>query len=713
MRPISFVDDLLWKDAVKSRKLHLYGSAALETERRNFIANKKQEIPHFAPLYKPTPWFFQYDLEVHSFLNYYRIQKEEIDLLGQALKVAPEGKVQNVLVERLEHVEAKGFSGVPRHEHLLRAIELRWPTEEVDEGIDEGRWEGAMIRNEWLERFCRAVARESYVLMFGGGGQGKTNMALAFTSILWDHFIYTRKGARCPFSTVAESKMVGATWPAVVQLYQRSIKEISLYSGRGRIVGRYTIRRPPLPGERISRDTSGTIMGLLVGGVVDPQKIQDKLTGTHGHPAHIYTIDEIQSTPPGPLNAAPNFQQSSPFRWLIGAGNYGSDEDLLAKNCRPMGGWDTVDEYTPEWDTETELGRKCVVIHYHNDKSPGMEDPKKFWFLPTIEKYRANYPTVMSRNTDDHRRFWKGWRKAGGTDSDTVLDRIMIQANRCTAPITFDRRWPITTFLTFDSAPGERDRNCVGVFQDGVCEDTGIWKFKPIKFYELGRGGSNMERQRHYQRTTQEISNYAQEHEVEKNRGIICDHTQFSAYPEMLADMGWICVLLSFGQMIPDGYTANEFTGEIEEAIVLSSAKNEFLHQKAADRVSGGAKALRTYVEYGRVGNMKDTLILDAAPDDKRPDVDKELYRRTWENQPNKMYGDRFKLGNKKTFHKKFGMSPDWLDVYFMAAWYMIAVRKMIPDDMLRRPPDSSEYTSIEEQMDDLNDVYNDKLIYQ
>ena len=246
--------------------IHAYGSEAIIERRRKFYANESHMVELFHEEYQPNPYVFQYELEIDIFLNYEEIKKEEIKMAEKAGNY-----------DRVQEIEEFGPTGLEPHEHLFIAAEIRWPIKKQD-----GHWFSKLTPHPWIEKQWKELKNWQFLTVFGGGGQGKTHGFAAFMCMIFDHFICTDAGAKCCFSTVNEDKLKSVVWPYISQrLYpvDESRDSFSLYAGRGKVAGDYTIKRF---GKK-DKDTGAVMRGILVGHSVQDAAIEDKLTGSHGH----------------------------------------------------------------------------------------------------------------------------------------------------------------------------------------------------------------------------------------------------------------------------------------------------------------------------------------------------------------------------------------------------------------------------------------------
>lgn len=647
--------------------IHLFGSKALEKQYQDFFkANFHKGIP-YSQNYIPNPFRYQYDLCVHCWLKFFQILKLEVSILRHLAKHEKNEKYNESADEILA---SKTLYGISRTDFLFAAGELRWPTK-----IIEGANHGLFIRDPWSESRVNAISDEEikYVFSFGGGGQGKTHVSLAVSLIIFDHFLFTFKGARVMISTVNKNKMDSVSWSYLCNLNSATNKNVSLYAGRARIAGEWTLKRPG------TKDTGGVIKGILIGNKMDSQTIVDKLTGSHGHPFIVYVLDEMQSTPDPPLMAAPNFTMHAGDSRILGSGNWGENGDTLAQNVKPDIGWDKVDENTSKWISTSQNGAKAICLHFNNNNSPGMTDHgnKLFPHLPSRKNLEAKYkPDRRTMKDNGYRRFWVGFRVEGLGDTNVIYDSLITE-NLASLPLVLEK---IThSFFTFDSAPAERDRNIDVIWREGICSVTKQRVFGVSKIQFLKKATESL---KYYQESSKEILDIAKKNGINTGGGVV-DWTGRPAHAENLQALGFMVHKMVYNKSVPDGIRRDVHTGKIEREIRLNidldfkqdlPAEKVCAHHVAENVISLGAWAFREYCKAGRVRGVNPELFKGEGFE--RP-IEEELYNRKYKLKTSAKYGQRFHLEPKDEFKDLYGFSPDILDCFFEAGWYMLVVRKL------------------------------------
>ena len=647
-------------------RMYLYESLAVEEAYKKF--NGTTPEPYHAE-YEPDISKYQYDLEVFIFLNYEQLKIREVELRSSNK-------------ESLLHAE-HGATLLPREQHLLNAASIRWPEKETP----SGRIITALAPTQWLYDLYYGMSNYNNVNVFGGGGQGKTYGILAFHSIIFDHFIYTKPGAQCTYSTVSQSKLEGSSWGYVNKLYNSAPSyKFSLYANKALVSSDFTYRRPALSGQKGKfNKEGGTFKGVLLQKGLKGDQVTDKLTGCHDPIARCYLLDEAQSTDFAPLNAYTNMFLHPTYKWFNLSGNYAVEGDLLDLNICPVGGWKTVDETTHMWESRLsspteQLGQKSLTIHFNNDLSPAMTDPemerKYSSFLPTRAKRDELYPTPESRKTLAYKRFWIGFKfEKPKENEERILTDTLLDDFFASNPPEVN---PLLHMASFDSATTSTDRNPFSVFGIGL-DKNGYAIVWPRHIELIEKSPSLIQ---YYGFTTRQIIKLMKKWNIQNNH-LIMDFTQHTALIEKLAAQGVICHGLIYHQKCPSKREPNEITKILEEPIIipmaptLSQSGTEksnklYAHERIANRITLGAYIFRLFIEYGRVRGINSDVLEGAHG------FEKEIMMRSFIS---KKIGQKefITIDFKKEFRKKYKFSPDILDTIYQFFYMLFVIFKVDP----------------------------------
>lgn len=638
--------------------IYLYQSKALKQEMENFDRSHEK----YTPRYTVDPFCYQYDLELHIWWNYDELKHKEIQLGGDS-----------------KFIEDYGFTGFPRYQHLLNAIAIRWPTRK----LPNGNHSGDMIVTPWLEDFAKTSSDCEDNISFGGGGQGKTYGPLGLMCMTYDHFIYTRTGAQCTYSTVSEDKLKSSTWPYVNKLYPISEQrpKFSLYAGKAKRCPDYTFQRVGLDGKPMT--VGGKFIGLLLQKGIKDARVVDKLTGSHDAIARIYLLDEGQSTDDAPIDAYTNMFMHPKYRRFYMSGNYDEDTDLLGLNTEPAAttGWKGVDETTHMWEgvlksKKNNLGRRTIVTHFNNELSPCVINPdlvKIFPHMPTRAMRDKLYPTEESRKSIACKRFWFGFRyEKENKASELLFSYEFISDYKANRTPKFNGS-PIN-IASFDSAPASVDRNVLNILMVGLESGTNLPLVAPNRLFCFDKPSSDFE---YHTQTCSRLADKFIRFNVESGNAIM-DFTNRTALIEMLKTNHNIsCHHLIYNNAIPKKAQVNPQSGASEDRIELETlptfvgkfetSKTWFAHEKIANRISLGAYVMRLFIEKGRVAGLESS-ILDGIKEYSNG-FDKEFLRRKFIKDKKGIIS----LDSKEKFNEAYGFSPDVCDTFFQA-FYMLYV---------------------------------------
>jgi hypothetical protein len=669
------------KNLVEAGKqaVYLYGSLAVKEQ---FEERKRaSKIPIFHAEYMPDFTEYQYDLEMFIFLNYDELYKRELELAsGPKLKL-------------LEHKGKEwGATFLKREEHLQNAMLIRFP----EKILPTGEASTAYALTPWARDFVFGVSNYQNVVMFGGGGQGKTFSPIVFMTMMYDHFIQTKSGAQCSFSTVSETKLKTSIWSHLNKVYSyKNPYKFSKYAGLAHAAPEYTFRRKNDKGKYI--EEGGTMKGILLVQGAKTAKQIDKLTGQHDVMARLYLLDEAQSTGAAPLQAYNNMFLHPRYAWMFMCGNYELDEDLLGINTIPdtPNGWSDVDEKTHMWESslkspDSDLGHKSLVIHYNNDLSPAIvgkhaEELKRKYskFLPTIEKKRKLYKTKADSETYEAKRFWVGFRFEKEKDNEEKVMTIeLLKMHGAHEKQNFKT---LFTASSFDPAHSfERDRNIITIFNIGL-NDKQMPMFAIDKPYALKNPVSALT---YIKESSAQIKEIHDKNGVESGQSIL-DWTQRSGHVEELNKLGIVFHHLIYSQKPPCVVGINEVTKITERPVEIDTVKTfsagfikevkTYAHEMIANRITLGAYAFRIYVEAGMFKNIN-ANIFNTIPTSKT--FEEEICMRVFEWDQRHTREPKLKLDDKDQFKRKRRFSPDVLDTIFQfcyMAWVIFGIRPNQP----------------------------------
>jgi len=651
---------------------YFYNSKAVEEAWKRF---ESMDLPIYHQEYVPNPFHFQYDLEIYIFIHFADLYKRELELEKNPDKI-------NLL--RF----TKSATLLNRETHLSHAASIRWPGKLAP----DGSFIGDLAITPWLVDYYYAVSNYKNVIEFGGAGQGKTYGPLSFMSMIYDYFIFTKKGAQCTFSTVSESKIKGSTWPYAMRLYEvnKDRYQFSLVAGKARKCGDYTYNRVK---DGKVFEQGGTFKGVLIPRGRKDSSVVDKLTGYHDPEARIYLLDEMQSTDDAPLGAYNNMFLHPKYGWFNASGNFDEDTDLLGINVAPNTGWDSVNQETHMWEstlkTRSEsLGHNSLVIHFNNDLSLGVANPefaRKFHrFVPTQKKKNELYPNEATRNTIAYKRFWIGFRFEKSSEKKIfILTKDILEDTKSyeKPPEDYLKKF---TIGSFDSAPASVDRNISTAFDIGTTYDgLPMVNINPGYISLFEKPTRALE---YYRQSCDNIITFHERFGIEPGHYIM-DWTARPAHIEMLATRGYPCHHLIYQEKVPDKPKINEITGQLEDRIPLQTIatyvkaeiQRQVVHyadQAVTNKITLGAYIFRMFVEAGRVRGINSSLLTGLNCES----FDKEFLTRKFIQVKRKGDAELLNLDSKEDFKKEHNFSPDILDTFFQAFYMLYVVYNVRPN---------------------------------
>lgn len=579
-------------EAITAGHLYSYGYAS-----DDWLKKLKSEVGE-----RPT----QYDVEMFFFLNYEKFP-----------------------------------TPLPRAEHWWYAAGMRWPTV-IDE---DGRAIGKLVRHKWAEAVIEATCTHSIINLLGGAGQGKTTTPMAFGITIWDYFVRTESGARFQFSTVNEGKLEGASWAACAELYSASVKCSSNVATGVILPGSHLIKR-----NRKDGTGKGIIRGVLVPNDARQMRAIEALTGAHVPTAQILAIDESQDSSDALDKAAYNLRMHARYFWMFRMANPKAKDGYEGRSGKPAkGDWDDYDPTKVTdplviWETNYD-GQRGIVLRFDNEQSPGMDDPVKYWFLPTKAKLDRDYPTEASRQTAEYFRFGRAWFVPEFAEDSAIKWSIIEEMGCHQFPNSIDRKKSPINFMSLDTAPASLDRS--PLLQCQLLYDGRKQVLNFASVYFLRKVNPEV----YYQMALEQILEKAREWNVPSGH-LTIDNTAQTGLPEMLRQRGF----------------------STHSIIYHNKASEKRIEPQATQRacdfignlITEGALLLEAYIRYGQIRGLNDTLCAN---------IKDELCSRRLVTSGSSgkvvLEPKNFRVnaqGNQRGFRDRMGFSPDIMDTMCQAA---------------------------------------------
>jgi len=351
-------------------------------------------------------------------------------------------------------------------QHLYRAIRLLWP-----EKLPDGR--KGYIETPWtiprIKAWC-ALGPEgmTHDIWWGPSSTAKTTDAAIILLADW---------LSAPDRTCTNVVSTG-----IEALKLRIFGEIAKFHGMhgGNLPGEVKMSVPclSLGGE----NSKSVIMGHAVNQGNQLQSM-NKLIGLHNEFNRL-VVDEMQGSLPAASDAATNLSSGREFRFL-GMGNPQSRLDPMGRHSKPVKGWESVNPSMTEWKTD------YGMVHYFDGlKSPGIADPKKYFFLLT-QQMIDDTVRIYGVNSFQYWSQRRGWIPPEGLVPTVMSESFIAKYKMMEKAI-----WKNTFSMAagFDPAYSSGgDRAIFYPFEYGIMGDDtfGIHFLEPVSI-ELGSVGDKL-----------------------------------------------------------------------------------------------------------------------------------------------------------------------------------------------------------------------------
>lgn len=321
---------------------------------------------------------------------------------------------------------------VPRWHHLKHAMML------LDPEMRDG-W------NDWLEMMCYAYGSYSYIAALGCTISTKTHSfhKFGYYDALSDPF-NTIMTCTTTNSAGLEQRM----WPVVNNTFNY-LKTQGVIDDWRKTVSPVKMITPRPDEKRFG------IRAVTIDPRANKEEVVDQLIGVHGK-RRLWFVDEATSAPLAIQDAWANASAGTDHRRLVELGNPYDMADALASFCRPIGGWNTVNEDTEMWEFEF-YGEKGIGLHFHGAKSPNIKhgklaNGKERWPFLFGHDDLARLEAVKESNPTQYYRMCVGWFAPEGI-SRRVCSMAAIDRYKCGEHAIF-RGGDVRQFLSLDPAFG-------------------------------------------------------------------------------------------------------------------------------------------------------------------------------------------------------------------------------------------------------------------
>lgn len=276
----------------------------------------------------------------------------------------------------------KGFdTGHTRGFHFERAVDLILPEKGRDGRV-------GYVRSRWSDRRIQSFVNpdRKFQTWWGSKSAGKSTDAAAIAFV---YYLSAPDRTAMQICSTSKGALMKRIWSELVRFYQLyDPKELPMEYYRGKPAFQYKI-----PGTKQVSEKAGIFGRALLRGTV--QEAVGEIIGLHND-YNVLIIDELQASRWAGVEAFDNLDSGLEARFL-GMGNPVSRLDPLGLASKPKNGWNSVSPEYEEWPTE-----KGWTLYFDGLKSPGVEDPERYWYL--INKKQID--TLRNDPGENTPRFW-------------------------------------------------------------------------------------------------------------------------------------------------------------------------------------------------------------------------------------------------------------------------------------------------------------------
>lgn len=392
----------------------------------------------------------------------------------------------------------------PLAEHRKEIIKRVWPEE-------------VLAYHDWLNRCIQSTAESNFVIWIGPGSATKSTNAAA---VALEYWLEAPHATGIMVVSTTKDMLRRRIWSEVVRLFNVMPRELF----------------PPDTADLVDascmiRWKQGDAKHGIFGVAIRDGSIEDAVNNIIGiHPERMMVIlDEMQSVQPAIMKAIPNLIKNVKSKFL-GMGNPDSFQSLLCRNAEPVGGWDSIPKFSPEWEIDSHGYRgKGKALFFDGRKSPAVLDPewgkRNPWMINQDHINDHLHSKDVNGNENDPAFMTQsiGWPPSMGVEA-TVLDAAIIQTFRCTDAPTWTSQPTVCAAL--DPAFNGGDKAILQFGKRGLVTEAGEERWV-IGFTETITVPIDAESQRpiHYQ-----ISDFCRE-QCEK-RGVKPDEFAIAAAGE-------------------------------------------------------------------------------------------------------------------------------------------------------------------------------------
>lgn len=327
-------------------------------------------------------------------------------------------------------------------DHMERAFKLIFP--EPDFMWD--KW-----TRHFIDIWCGAHApdgKHKYFTILGPSSIGKTARVAACALIDW----WSRsRQTRTVICTNQANKLADRIWGEMVKLHDIGSKRLLKV---GINPGKINAKQMILSCES-SKDPRACIKGVAIAKCKNHQDAVGRIIGAH-MPFNRIIVDEEHTTPLDVItDACVNMSASGEFK-KGGLGNPYSFFDNMCIQCEPVNGWADLSPDDADGDGFLRMENKVGMTYFFDGrKNPGMDDPVKYWFYLTPEKFEE----TKRSHGEDSEQYWQmriGWPLGERSGQTVITEKECLKFHVTAEPVWKEPPLPCATFDPGFSNGGDR-----------------------------------------------------------------------------------------------------------------------------------------------------------------------------------------------------------------------------------------------------------------
>ncbi len=317
-----------------------------------------------------------------------------------------------------------------RYDAMVRSYHLMWKHKKL-------------TFNYWMERVFREHCdRENKVIVLaGGGGIGKTQMASEIATIFWTAQPFER-------AVITASTTLDSLRSRIFGYVERSLKEMT---------NPFPFIKENSPPPKIHPPVKDYIHGIyaIAANRGDDDESIKNWIGRHPRDALLLILDESTDLPVAIAKAKANLEKGLPGGFqIISIGNSNDTDDLHGLLATPEDGWENVSPDMSKWKT-TQPGGICLYFNPYESPAIHETDPDRkkalSGFLMTEEKL-LKAEAEEGTESEAFWRFTMGFWKKATKGNNTIVTEEFLREYDPTRPAEFSGKVPLVVCGGLDPA---------------------------------------------------------------------------------------------------------------------------------------------------------------------------------------------------------------------------------------------------------------------